>query len=200
MTKKLKLSDLARDLHISTQELVGFYEQRDANGIKKKGVTGLTPEEINLALEHYSQKTQVENFEGYFASKNTPKPAEKKPTEKKPAEKKNSEKKPAEKKPADKKPQAEKKQPAPKNVEKKSATKPAEAASQTRPVSLHHVRKVCRSQKNPPDPCYLLLFSFSVFSITYILLSFNVSTDTIHQILCLYRTPPRKTAWKPHSR
>ena len=84
MTKKLKLSDLARDLHISTQELVGFYEQRDANGIKKKGVTGLTPEEINLALEHYSQKTQVENFEGYFASKNTPKPAEKKPTEKKP--------------------------------------------------------------------------------------------------------------------
>ena len=87
MTKKLKLSDLARDLHISTQELVGFYEQRDANGIKKKGVTGLTPEEINLALEHYSQKTQVENFEGYFASKNTPKPAEKKPTEKKPAEK-----------------------------------------------------------------------------------------------------------------
>ena len=130
MTKKLKLSDLARDLHISTQELVGFYEQRDANGIKKKGVTGLTQEEINLALEHYSQKTQVENFEGYFASKNTPKPAEKKPTEKKPAEKKNSEKKPAEKKPADKKPQAEKKQPAPKNVEKKSAPKPAEAAPQ----------------------------------------------------------------------
>ena len=38
MTKKLKLSDLARDLHISTQELVGFYEQRDANGDRKSVV------------------------------------------------------------------------------------------------------------------------------------------------------------------
>ena len=149
MTKKLKLSDLARDLHISTQELVGFYEQRDANGIKKKGVTGLTPEEINLALEHYSQKTQVENFEGYFASKNTPKPAEKKPTEKKPAEKKNSEKKPAEKKPADKKPQAEKKQPAPKNVEKKSAPKPAEAASQQKAAAAPAPEKPAAQKQQP---------------------------------------------------
>lgn len=149
MTKKLKLSDLARDLHISTQELVGFYEQRDANGIKKKGVTGLTPEEINLALEHYSQKTQVENFEGYFASKNTPKPAEKKPTEKKPAEKKNSEKKPAEKKTADKKPQAEKKQPAPKNVEKKSASKPAEAASQQKAAAAPAPEKPAAQKQQP---------------------------------------------------
>ena len=149
MTKKLKLSDLARDLHISTQELVGFYEQRDANGIKKKGVTGLTPEEINLALEHYSQKTQVENFEGYFASKNTPKPAEKKPTEKKPAEKKNSEKKPAEKKPADKKPQAEKKQTAPKNVEKKSAPKPAEAAPQQKAAAAPAPEKPAAQKQQP---------------------------------------------------
>ncbi len=149
MTKKLKLSDLARDLHISTQKLVGFYEQRDANGIKKKGVTGLTPEEINLALEHYSQKTQVENFEGYFASKNTPKPAEKKPTEKKPAEKKNSEKKPAEKKTADKKPQAEKKQPAPKNVEKKSASKPAEAASQQKAAAAPAPEKPAAQKQQP---------------------------------------------------
>ena len=71
--KKVKLSDVARDLHIPTQELITFFMERDANGVKKKGVTGLTTEEINLALEYYSQKSQVENFDGYFATKNAPK-------------------------------------------------------------------------------------------------------------------------------
>lgn len=71
MTKKVKLSDVARDLQISTQELIGFYQERDANGNTKKGVTGLTPEEINLALEYYSQKSQVESLDAYFASKDT---------------------------------------------------------------------------------------------------------------------------------
>ena len=88
MTKKVKLSDVARDLQISTQELIGFYQERDANGNTKKGVTGLTPEEINLALEYYSQKSQVESLDAYFASKDTPKQKqEKKPIDKKPAEK-----------------------------------------------------------------------------------------------------------------
>ena len=133
MTKKLKLSDLARDLHISTQELVGFYEQRDANGIKKKGVTGLTPEEINLALEYYSQKSQVESLDAYFASKDTPKQKqEKKPSEKKPAEKKaSSEKKQSEKKQPDnkkqQKPQAAEKKPQAQKSEKPAEKKPAAA-------------------------------------------------------------------------
>lgn len=114
MTKKLKLSDVARDLQISTQELIAFYQERDANGIKKKGVTGLTTEEVNLALEYYSQKAQVNSFDAYFASKDTPRPksTEKKPQEKKPAEKKQNEKKPAEKRRPEKKqqkPQQEKK-------------------------------------------------------------------------------------------
>ena len=69
MTKKLKLSDVAKDLHIPTQELIAFYEKQDANGVKKKGVTGLTTKEINLALEYYSQKSQVENFDAYFATR-----------------------------------------------------------------------------------------------------------------------------------
>ena len=71
--KKVKLSDVARDLHIPTQELITFFMERDANGVKKKGVTGLTTEEINLALEYYSQKSQVENFDRYFATKSAPK-------------------------------------------------------------------------------------------------------------------------------
>ena len=97
MTKKVKLSDVARDLQIPTQELIGFYQERDEKGNTKKGVTGLTPEEINLALEYYSQKTQVDSLDAYFASKDKPKPKqEKKSGDKKPQpEKKAEEKKPA---------------------------------------------------------------------------------------------------------
>lgn len=133
MTKKVKLSDVARDLQISTQELIGFYQERDANGNTKKGVTGLTPEEINLALEYYSQKSQVESLDAYFAFKDTPKQKqEKKPSEKKPAEKKaSSEKKQSEKKQPDnkkqQKPQAAEKKPQAQKSEKPAEKKPAAA-------------------------------------------------------------------------
>lgn len=133
MTKKVKLSDVARDLQISTQELIGFYQERDASGNTKKGVTGLTPEEINLALEYYSQKSQVESLDAYFASKDTPKQKqEKKPSEKKPAEKKaSSEKKQSEKKQPDnkkqQKPQAAEKKPQAQKSEKPAEKKPAAA-------------------------------------------------------------------------
>ena len=135
MTKKVKLSDVARDLQISTQELIGFYQERDANGNTKKGVTGLTPEEINLALEYYSQKSQVESLDAYFASKDTPKQKqEKKPSEKKPAEKKaSSEKKQSEKKQPDNKKQ-QKRQAAEKKPQAQKSEKPAEkkpAAAET---------------------------------------------------------------------
>ena len=132
MTKKVKLSDVARDLQIPTQELIGFYQERDEKGNTKQGVTGLTPEEINLALEYYSQKTQVDSLDAYFASKDKPKPkqekksGDKKPADKKPADKKNSDKKPAEKKAADKKPADKKPQPEKKAEEKKPAAPQAQ--------------------------------------------------------------------------
>ena len=130
MTKKVKLSDVARDLQIPTQELIGFYQERDEKGNTKKGVTGLTPEEINLALEYYSQKTQVDSLDAYFASKDKPKQekksGDKKPADKKPADKKNSDKKPAEKKAADKKPADKKPQPEKKAEEKKPAAPQAQ--------------------------------------------------------------------------
>ena len=132
MTKKVKLSDVARDLQIPTQELIGFYQERDEKGNTKKGVTGLTPEEINLALEYYSQKTQVDSLDAYFASKDKPKSkqekksGDKKPADKKPTDKKNSDKKPAEKKAADKKPADKKPQPEKKAEEKKPAAPQAQ--------------------------------------------------------------------------
>ena len=132
MTKKVKLSDVARDLQIPTQELIGFYQERDEKGNTKKGVTGLTPEEINLALEYYSQKTQVDSLDAYFASKDKPKSKQekksgaKRPADKTPADKKNSDKKPAEKKAADKKPADKKPQPEKKAEEKKPAAPQAQ--------------------------------------------------------------------------
>lgn len=36
MTKKVKLSDVARDLQIPTQELIGFYQERDEREIRKR--------------------------------------------------------------------------------------------------------------------------------------------------------------------
>ena len=132
MTKKVKLSDVARDLQIPTQELIGFYQERDEKGNTKKGVTGLSPEEINVALEYYSQKTQVDSLDAYFASKDKPKSkqekksGDKKPADKKPADKKNSDKKPAEKKAADKKPADKKPQPEKKAEEKKPAAPQAQ--------------------------------------------------------------------------
>ena len=147
MTKKVKLSDVARDLQIPTQELIGFYQERDEKGNTKKGVTGLTPEEINLALEYYSQKTQVDSLDAYFASKDKPKSkqekksGDKKPADKKPADKKNSDKKPADKKPADKKPQpekkAEEKKPAAPQAQKHEKPKKQQAKAQKHGERLH---------------------------------------------------------------
>ena len=135
MTKKVKLSDVARDLQISTQELIGFYQERDASGNTKKGVTGLTPEEINLALEYYSQKTQVDSLDAYFASKDTPRKQEKKPAEKKSAEKKPAEKKPADKKPAEKKQPENKKQQKPQSGEKKPQAQKTEKPAEKKPAA-----------------------------------------------------------------
>ena len=116
MTKKVKLSDAAKDLSISSQDIIDYFAGKGDN--KKKASTGLSEDEMNLVLEHFSKLHEVSSFDEYFASKDDPAPERKKPAEeKKPAEKKPAEKKPAEKKPAEKKP-AEKKQEAPKKEER----------------------------------------------------------------------------------
>lgn len=150
MTKKLKLSDVARDLQISTQELITFFQERDENGIKKKGVTGLTPEEVNLALEYYSQKAQVKNFDAYFASKNVPrsKQTEKEIEEKKSAEKKPLEKKTKGKKPAEKKQSPEKKVGEKKKEEKKTVLPQPEKEQTQKPENQSTVKAEEKKKKS----------------------------------------------------
>lgn len=75
MVKKCKVSDLAKDLNIKAKELIEVLGEYTEG--QKKTSTVLTEEEINIALEIYSQKNQVLNFDEYFASV-TKKPATRK--------------------------------------------------------------------------------------------------------------------------
>ena len=126
MITKYKLSDLAKDLKLTSAEIIELLSAEF--GVKKTG-SSLSPDEVNFVLETYTQRNQVESFDGYFNDK-TPskklepkkpspkkeevKPApevkkEEKPEEKaaeqKPAEQKTAEQKPSEQKAPEKKPE-----------------------------------------------------------------------------------------------
>ena len=96
MAKKIKLNDAAKDLNVSSQEIISYFLEKGDN--KKKSGSSLTEDEMNLLLEHYTKANEVSSFDGYFASKDKPKPvqkAEPEAAEKKPAKKlkKNTEEK-----------------------------------------------------------------------------------------------------------
>ncbi|MDO5149315.1 MAG: translation initiation factor IF-2 [Oscillospiraceae bacterium] len=68
MVKKIKISDLAKDLNVpgnDIAELMGEYSE-----VKKKPSSTLNEEEINLVLEHYTQQNQVASFDAYFDQRN----------------------------------------------------------------------------------------------------------------------------------
>ena len=138
MAKKIKLSDAAKDLNITSQELIDFFAEKGAN--KKKTGSSLTEDEMDLILESYTKANEVKSLDDYFASKNEPKPEKIEPPKqekKKPAAPKKDEK-PAPKKenapapkkeekpaaPAPKKEEAPKKNDAPKAEPKKEEPKP----------------------------------------------------------------------------
>ena len=49
-TKKIKLSDAAKDLNVASQEIIDFFAGK--GDTKKKASTGLTEDEMNVVLEH----------------------------------------------------------------------------------------------------------------------------------------------------
>ena len=75
MTKKIKLSEAARDLNVSVQDIIAFFSEH--GDTKKKTGSSISTDEMNLLLEHYSQTHQVENFDEYFASTNDKRPSAK---------------------------------------------------------------------------------------------------------------------------
>ncbi len=114
-TTKYKLSDMAKDLKVTNNDLIECLGK--LGGEPKKTQSVLTPEEISYVLEYYTQNNQVDSFDAFYA--NNVKPAkEEKKADKKPVKAEKKEKK-AEKKPEPK--------PAPK-AEAKPEPKPAPKA------------------------------------------------------------------------
>ena len=153
MITKYKLSDLAKDLKLTSAEIIELLSAEF--GVKKTG-SSLSPDEVNFVLETYTQRNQVESFDGYFNDK-TPskKPEPKKPSpkkeevkpapevkkeekpeekaaEQKPAEQKTAEQKPSEQKAPEKKPEPQKR---PRREEKKQPAKKQERGERTKLVS-----------------------------------------------------------------
>lgn len=116
-TTKYKLSEMAKDLKVTNNELIECLGK--LGGEPKKTQSVLTPEEISYVLEYYTQNNQVDSFDAFYA--NNVKPVK----EEKPAkEEKKAAKKPAKTEKQEKKaePKAEKK-PEPKAAPK-TETKP----------------------------------------------------------------------------
>ena len=65
---KSKLSEVAKDLKISNQELSDFIS--DKFGTVKKPSASITQDELNYILESFSQNNQVDSFNPYFVSRN----------------------------------------------------------------------------------------------------------------------------------
>ena len=92
---KSKLSEVAKDLKLTNQELADFVS--DKLGETKKPSASLNADEVNYILEYFSQNNQVDNFDEYYASKKN-KPEPKKETVKPAPEKKKAAKEEAPKK------------------------------------------------------------------------------------------------------
>jgi len=126
MAKKIKLSDAAKDLNLSSQELVDFFASRGDS--KKKPSSSLTEEEMNAVLEHQTKLHEVKDLNEYFASKNDPKPEKRPETTEAP---KSEKKVKTEKKPKAEKTVKSEKQP--KNEPAKEQ-KPTQAKKPVQPV------------------------------------------------------------------
>ena len=60
MAKKIKLSDAAKDLNVASQDIIDFFAGK--GDTKKKASTGLTEDEMNVVLEHYTKLNEVKSL------------------------------------------------------------------------------------------------------------------------------------------
>ena len=138
---KSKLSEVAKDLKISNQELSDFIS--DKFGTVKKPSASITQDELNYILESFSQNNQVDSFNPYFESRNNkPEPKkEEKPADKKPAPAKKQEK------------PAAKKDTAPKAPQKAAAeaTKPAQPVQTAKPAAPKAEPKAEKPVEKKPE-------------------------------------------------
>ena len=76
--KKIKLSDIAKDLNVPAKEVAEMLAKHFGTEQKKPAQT-LSEQEVNVIFEHYTVSNQVADFNQYFASKDAPAPKQEKP-------------------------------------------------------------------------------------------------------------------------
>lgn len=147
MAKKIKISDAAKDLNISAQEIVDFFTAK--GDTKKKTSSSITEEEMNCLLENYTRANEVSSFDEYFASKNDPKPEKKAEVKSEPKQEKKM-KQDSKKEKSEKSPKAKS---APKKAEKmpeqpvKTNNAAAEEVKKPEPVVEVKAEKPAESKK-----------------------------------------------------
>lgn len=150
-TTKYKLSDMAKDLKVTNNDLIECLGK--LGGEPKKTQSVLTPEEISYVLEYYTQNNQVDSFDAFYANNVKPVKEEKK-ADKKPVKAEKKEKK-AEKKPEPKPvPKAEAKpepKPAPK-AEAKPEPKAEPKVEKKPEVKVETKQSAPEQKKKQPAP------------------------------------------------
>lgn len=66
---KYKVSEVAKDLNISSKDVIEAI--KECCGVTKKSGNVLTDQELNVVFEYFTQKNQVENFDKYYASRDS---------------------------------------------------------------------------------------------------------------------------------
>lgn len=64
MIKKYRVYEVAKDLNVPSKEIIAAIKER--LGVDKKYMNALDEKELNTVFEHFTQKNQLDNFEGYF--------------------------------------------------------------------------------------------------------------------------------------
>ena len=67
MVLKYRVYEVARDLGVASKEIIELVKKY--TGHEKKHMTALEPSELDIILDYYTQKNQVENFDEYFATR-----------------------------------------------------------------------------------------------------------------------------------
>ena len=83
MMIKYRVTDVAKDFGVSSKEIVELLAKHFQPA--KKSATALEENELDVIFEHYTQKTNTDNLDAYFATANDRKPKEEPKVEAKPA-------------------------------------------------------------------------------------------------------------------
>ena len=67
MVLKYRVHEVAKDLGVNSKEIIGLVKKY--TGHEKKHMTALESLELDIILDYYTQKNEVESFDEYFATR-----------------------------------------------------------------------------------------------------------------------------------